>query len=179
MVSKFARYLDGLSLAMFEALRGLRDAVAPESGNLTAEQQSEATSGPDLEEFWQSYRNNEVDTVAAVRRLGGGIEPQKREDYVRIFRLFEREKDAELVARLAKTVLQKSLEVDDRVSSISGMDRTRTQQLERIEELLQQNRKYENELSEMHELAKQHRERIRKAIQEQTCEALGIEEYSN
>jgi hypothetical protein len=166
---------DGLSLAMFEALRGLRDAVAPESGNLTAEQQSEATSGPDFEEFWQSYRNNEAEAVAAVRRLGA--DPQKREDYVKIFRLFEREKDAELVARLATTVLQKSADVDERVSKISGMDRTRAQQLERIEDLLHQNAAVEKELQDVHELAKKRRDQVRKALQEQTCEALGMEEY--
>jgi len=161
---------------MFEALRGLRDAVAPESGNLTAEQQSEATSGPDFEEFWQSYRNNEAETVAAVRRLGAS-DPQKREDYVKIFRLFEREKDDELVARLATTVLQKSADVDERVSKLSGMDRTRAQQLERIEELLDQNSAVNTELRDVHELAKKRRDQVRKALQEQTCEALGIEEY--
>jgi hypothetical protein len=161
---------------MFEALRGLRDAVAPESGNLTAEQQSEATSGPDFEEFWQSYRNNEAETVAAVRRLGAS-DPQKREDYVKIFRLFEREKDAELVARLATTVLQKSADVDERVSKLSGMDRTRAQQLECIENLLDQNSAVDRELRDVHELAKKRRDQVRKALQEQTCEALGIEEY--
>lgn len=173
--SKLRFSSDGLSLAMFEALRGLRDAVAPESGNLTAEQQSEATSGPDFEEFWQSYRNNEAETVAAVRRLGA--DPQKREDYVRIFRLFEREKDAELVARLAKTVLQKSADVDERVSNISGMDRTKSQQMARIDELLRQNEIVDKELREVHELAKKRRDQIRKALQEKTCQALGIEEY--
>ena len=166
---------DGLSLAMFEALRGLRDAVAPESGNLTAEQQSEATSGPDFEEFWQSYRNNEPETVAAVRRLGA--DPQKREDYVRIFRLFEREKDAELVARLAQTVLQKSADVDARVSNISGIERTRSQQMEVINDLLRQNEVVDRDLREVHELAKKRRDQIRKILQERTCEALGIEEY--
>ena len=74
--------IDGLSLAMFEALRGLRDAVAPESGNLgdnnnnvgndengdsnnitsaagrnvaNAQQQQH----PDLEELWQLYRQGD------------------------------------------------------------------------------------------------------------------------
>jgi hypothetical protein len=161
---------------MFEALRGLRDAVAPESGNLTTEQQSEeATSGPDFEEFWQSYRNNDPDTVEAVKRLGA--DPQKREDYARIFRSFEREKDAELVAQLATTVLQKSADIDERVSNVSGMGRTTAQQLERIQELITQNESAEQELREVHELATQRRDQVRKALQEQTCEALGIEEY--
>ena len=74
-------------------------------------------------------------------------------------------------------MLQKSADVDERVSKISGMDRTRAQQLERIEDLLHQNAAVEKELQDVHELAKKRRDQVRKALQEQTCEALGIEEY--
>ena len=48
---------------MFEALRGLRDAVAPESGNLggnnaaAANGNGESSSEPDFDEFWHSYRS--------------------------------------------------------------------------------------------------------------------------
>ena len=54
---------------MFEALRGLRDAVAPESGNLGASQNqnnnndtttnsgNNNSADADFDEFWQNYRN--------------------------------------------------------------------------------------------------------------------------
>uniref|UniRef100_A0A7S1CZD6 Mediator of RNA polymerase II transcription subunit 21 n=1 Tax=Cyclophora tenuis TaxID=216820 RepID=A0A7S1CZD6_CYCTE len=159
---------------MFEALRGLRDAVAPESGNAAAQTDN---SEPDFEEFWQSYRSNDVETIAAVKRINNGVPPMKREDYVRIYQMLEREKDAELVARLATTVLRKSEDVDERVAALSGMNRTRTQQMERIKELLHRNQETERQLQELHATAKRRRDQIRKTIQEKTCEALGIEEY--
>lgn len=163
-----------LSLAMFEALRGLRDAVAPESGNAAAQTDN---SEPDFEEFWQSYRSNDAETVAAVKRINNGVPPQKREDYVRVFQKLEREKDAELVARLATTVLRKSEDVDERVAALSGMNRTRSEQMEKINELLQLNQEAERELHQLYATAKERRDQVRKTIQEKTCEALGIEEY--
>lgn len=157
---------------MFEALRGLRDAVAPESGNLTTEQ---TESGPDFEEFWQSYRNNDPETIAAVRRVGAA--PQTPQDCVRVFAKIEKEKDKELVAKLAATVLQKSSDIDERVTDLSGMNRTRTQQMERIKELVTENRTTEEEIIKYHDQASTVRTQIRKLLQEKTCEALGIEEF--
>ena len=60
--------IDGLSLAMFEALRGLRDAVAPESGSLQQQQQDSALTDPtkktnDTDALWMAYCNNEPDIV--------------------------------------------------------------------------------------------------------------------
>lgn len=161
-----------LSLAMFEALRGLRDAVAPESGNSTAATNN--NSAPDFEEFWQNYRNGDEETVAAVLRHG--VAPQKREDYIRVYQSVERERDAELVATLATRVLEKSADVQHLVSNVTGMDRTRTQQMARIQELLEMNRVMEMELKEAHALALRKRSEVRASLQKQTCQALGIEE---
>ena len=88
---------------MFEALRGLRDAVAPESGNVGAETNAE----PDFEEFYQSYRNGDTETVEAVQKASGGTTPTAREDFIRIHAKIEMGKDVELVSRLASTVLTK------------------------------------------------------------------------
>ncbi|KAL7567793.1 hypothetical protein ACA910_000545 [Epithemia clementina (nom. ined.)] len=87
--------IDGLSLAMFEALRGLRDAVAPESGNLAGNNNnnnnnnnsnnsedndksnninnnSEGKNGanaqhPDLEDLWQLYRQGDDGAVSFLQ----------------------------------------------------------------------------------------------------------------
>jgi len=48
-----------LSLAMFEALRGLRDAVAPESGNLGGEGANTNENELDFDEFWNSWRKGD------------------------------------------------------------------------------------------------------------------------
>ena len=48
-------FSDGLSLSMFEALRGLRDAVAKESGNLGITQNTEQQQEePDTDELLHS-----------------------------------------------------------------------------------------------------------------------------
>jgi len=123
---------------MFEALRGLRDAVAPESGNVGGSS-SETNAEPDFEDFYQAFRNGDKDTVAAVNKASEGVAPTTREDFIRIHAKIEMGKDVELVSRLASTVLKKSADVNERVSSLSGMNRTRTEQMKLIEKLIQEN----------------------------------------
>jgi hypothetical protein len=163
--------IDRLSLAMFEALRGLRDAVAPESGNVGA---GETNGEPDFEEFYQAYRSGDEETVNAVRKACGGTTPTSREDFIRIHAKIEMGKDFELVSRLASTVLTKSAQVNARVSSLPGMNRTRTEQLKRIEELIEANQSTKRELDEQFALAEERREQIRKVLRDRTGEALGI-----
>ena len=160
---------------MFEALRGLRDAVAPESGNVGGAA-ADNNSDPDFEEFYQSYRNGDKETVAAVQNASGGVIPTAREDLIRIHAKIEMGKDVELVSRLASTVLKKSAEVNARVSALPGMNRTRTEQMKRIEELIQENQSIEKELDEQYTVAKERREQVRKVLRERTAEALGIVE---
>jgi hypothetical protein len=62
--------------------------------------------------------------------------PQKLEDFVRIHVRVEKEKDAELVGKLTSTVLEKSADIDERVSALPGMQRMRAEQREYIEELI-------------------------------------------
>lgn len=163
---------------MFEALRGLRDAVAPESGNVGGAASDTNAGEPDFEEFYQSYRNGDKNTVAAVEKASGGVTLTNREDFIRIHAKIEMEKDVELVSRLASTVLKKSADVNERVSSLPGMNRTRTEQLELIEKLINENKSIEKELDEEYALAKERRERVRKVLRERTGEALGINEGS-
>jgi len=193
-ITKLQDAVDGLSLAMFEALRGLRDAVAPESGNLggmNANANNTDTNGandgnnannrnensePDFEEFWQSYRAGDVATMALVHQVNGGQAPMRREDYIRIHAKIEMEKDAELVAKLAGTVLQKSADIDDQVMAVPGMHRTRAQQMQRIEELLRLNQEEIERLDQSHKLATERQSQIRQFIRDKTCLALAIDE---
>lgn len=166
---------------MFEALRGLRDAVAPESGNLGGNTRNDPGNEnnenpePEFEDFWHSYRNGDEETLAAVRKITA-TPPQKREDFARIHAKIEMEKDAELVKKLSSTVLDKSANIDDRVSNLPGMHRTRTEQMAYIEDLLKKNEGAASKLQLSYEKASQRREQVRKFVEDNTCAALGIVE---
>ena len=173
--------IDGLSLSLFEALRGLRDAVAPESGNLGgmnangdgANNSPTESSENDFEEFCQSYQNGDAATVALVKKLTT-TPPKQREDFLRIHKKIEMQKDAVLVKKVASTVLEKSADIDRKVSSLPGMYRTRTEQMKLIEELIEKNRVTSKKLEETYVRAKEQRRKVRAFVREHTCQALGI-----
>lgn len=165
-----------LSLSMFEALRGLRDAVAPESGNLGGDGSGNGENHePDLEEFWTLYRSGDPTTVAMVQKVSP-TPPKKREDYARIFAKIESLRDAALVKRLADTVLEKSADINDRVDRLPGMERTKAEQMEYIEELLKKNQDVATTLEQTFDQAKKRRGHVRTYIRNNTCSALGIAE---
>jgi hypothetical protein len=166
--------IDGLSLAMFEALRSLRDAVAPESGNLAGNGNNDE-SGPDSEELWHLYRKGDAGVVAMIEKESGGV-ISKREDFIRLHAKMEMEKDSELAMNLASTCLEKSTQINERVDSLPGMQRTRTEQMKRIEELVGLNQKAAQDLEKAHAVAREKRDSCRNYIRDNTCKALGIEE---
>ena len=180
--------IDSLSLSMFEALRGLRDAVAPESGNLGGGQNNNDGNGKannnnnnsrevensSYEEFWQACRNGDPDVVATVNRLSPNAKPTKTADYIRIHSRLEIEKDAVLVAKLARTVLEKSAIIDDRVSTLPGMNRTKDQQFAYIQELIEKNNDASKRLEVAYTQAHQQRDEIRNHIMNHTSTSLGI-----
>lgn len=176
--------LDGLSLAMFEAFRGLRDAVAPESGNLggnDASADGAASEQPDMDEMWLLYKAGDAGMIDMMKRASssGGENvslPQKREDFVRLHAKMEMEKDRELVFSLASTVLKKSAEIDERVDSLPGMERTRTEQMKYMEELIESNRQAADDLERVYATARERRDACRKFVLEKTSEALAIDE---
>lgn len=177
---------------MFEALRGLRDAVAPESGNLAAAAGAGAgaagsgnSNEPDLEDLWNAYRKGDPNVVAMFQKVGGGATAVpssnisaglRRDDFVRLHAKMEMEKDTGLVLRLAKTVIDKSEEIDDQVDALPGMNRTRAEQMQMIERLIAENAKAAADLQQAYDKAKERRDASRKFIREETCKALGIEE---
>jgi hypothetical protein len=124
---------DGLSLAMFEALRGLRDAVAPESGNLgngggidgAAAQRGGRPPVRDVDELWQAYCANDgevVDLVHEDAMKGSSSNApgiiQRYEDFVQWHSLHEKRKDTALVQKLAADVLRKSEQIDAQVDRL-------------------------------------------------------------
>ncbi|VEU34842.1 unnamed protein product [Pseudo-nitzschia multistriata] len=188
--------IDGLSLSLFEALRGLRDAVAPESGNLGGVQQqqqaqasnagetngnknsgnSESPNGSpedDFEEFCLAYQNRDPDTLALVQKHAKGV-PTREKDFRLIHERIREEKDADLVRAVAATVLEKSADIDRRVSELPGMHRTRKEQLERIEELIEKNKDTAARLEDAYRRAEHQRTKVRAFVRDHTCRSLGI-----
>jgi hypothetical protein len=161
---------------MFEALRGLRDAVAPESGNLGGGNASTANAQPDFDDLMQSYREGDTATIELVQRANYGVAPTKREDFIRIYAKLEMEKDDTLVKRLAGTVLRKSADIDGRVSELPGMHRTSSEQMAYMEQLLQWNQEASEALEQAYGEAQKRRDLVRKYVRDTTCEALGIVE---
>mmetsp|Transcript_5140 Transcript_5140/g.14958 ORF Transcript_5140/g.14958 Transcript_5140/m.14958 type:complete len:221 (+) Transcript_5140:339-1001(+) len=178
--------IDGLSLSLFEALRGLRDAVAPESGNLGGVQQQPNNAGGDgagnsptdssendFEEFCLAYQNGDPGTLALVQKIS--TTPPTRESHFRLLHeKIQEQKDEELVKTVAATVLEKSADIDRKVASLPGMHRTRTEQMKRIEELIEANRSTAARLEDAYHRAEQRRRRVRAFVRDHTCQSLGI-----
>ena len=102
--------------------------------------------------------------------------PMDQKDYTKLLLDTEHQRDVQTTSGLADDILAKSREVDDLVANLPGMDRTRDQQLSRIKELIASNHAVSRELDEAYVTAKEKRERVRNALEESTCLALGIEE---
>jgi hypothetical protein len=170
--------VDGLSLAMFEALRSLRDAVAPESGNLggnSSNNSNNQNEQADIDDLWFAYKTGDKEVVNQIHSSNGGIILQKREDFIRVHAKMEMEKDTELVQRLASSVLNKSSAIDKQVDSLPGMHRTKTEQLDRISNLLDLNKSAIDDLEAAYQTAKERRDACREYISNNACKALGIE----
>ncbi len=102
--------------------------------------------------------------------------PRTREEYAALLRGAEREADETEARRLASDVLSRSRTVDDLVSRLPGMGRTRRAQMDAIAELIRDNRNVGRELRSALETARTRREEIREALAENTCAALGVED---
>jgi len=102
--------------------------------------------------------------------------PLTQEQYTKLLIETEHERDVQTTQNLAKDILTKSAKVDELVSKLPGMDRTREMQMKRINELIKENHNVTKELEEAYTIANKRREEVRAALEESTSLALGIEE---
>lgn len=176
---------------MFEALRGLRDAVAPESGSLGAASAnsngSNTAEQPDTDDLWHAYKAGDPEVIRMVQtslakmaKKSGDTTPTlkltSREDFIRWHAKMSMEKDTELVTKLSSKILEKSAAIDRQVEALPGMHRTRAKQMEYLEQLIEANREAADELQEIFTKAREKRDSCRQFIKDKTSEALGIEE---
>ena len=132
------------------------------------------TDEPDYDDFLVSYHHGDPAASALVTNNDGRA-PRSKEEYVKLLARADMEKDTELVSRLAEEVLSKSHAVNDLVSELPGMRRTKAEQMKKIEELLVLNREAAEKLERAYADAERSRDAVRSALSAVTCEALGIE----
>lgn len=99
-----------------------------------------------------------------------------RDDVIRIHSLYlEQSRDEQLVNRLAETVLEKSRWIDHAASyTIPGMHRTRTEQMQRIQELVEENNNLHERLQSLYKVAQNKRTACRHFVRTNTSKALDI-----
>jgi len=102
--------------------------------------------------------------------------PLTQEQYTKLLIETEHERDVQTTQNLAQDILTKSAKVDELVSKLPGMDRTKEMQMKRINELIKENHSVTKELEEAYVIANKRREEVRAALEESTGMALGIEE---
>ena len=102
--------------------------------------------------------------------------PLTQEKYTKLLLDTEHQRDVQTTQNLAQDILTKSAEVNDLVSKLPGMDRTRDMQIELINKLTQENHKVGKELEDAYVVANKRREEVRAALSESTCLALGVDE---
>ena len=182
--------IDSLSLSLFEALRGLRDAVSPEASQnnnngegsstpaatLEAERRSVIDrEDMDYEDFLIAYSKDDPFALELIK-TADGKPPRNREEYAKLRAKNDMKKHAELVPKLAENVLSKSAAVDDLIATLPGMQRTKAEQMARIQELLDQNQRKEEDLQLAYSEAEKKRNELRSVLQRVTCKALNIQE---
>ena len=204
---------------MFEALRGLRDAVAPESGNLgnnnnnnntmndaaalllppgTDPTQQQQPPPPNVDELWGLFQARDEYAIELTREAPTSALTHKTA-FVEWFATAERQKDSTLVETLAQAVLRQSAAIDAATERLllttspaspssssplataaakdgAGRLRTRTQQLQRLEELIRDNAGAAVELEDAHARALERRNQCRQFVLESTSRALGMAE---
>ncbi len=103
--------------------------------------------------------------------------PMSQVEYIKLLHDAELYRDSEITDQLAANVLAKSNAVNQLVANLPGMERTRSMQLARIHELIEENRRVALELEEAYALANKRREEgVRTALRECTALALGLDE---
>jgi len=160
---------------MFEALRGLRDAVAPESGNLGNNQNDEGNEQqrqPNAEELWTLYQARDE----IVLEMTKGASFSSKDAFVDWYNATEYQKDADLVEKHASAVLRQSAAIDSAVADLPGMHRTRDEQMAYIEQLIHDNTQAASELETAYATALERRNQCRQFVQDNTSRALGIDE---
>jgi len=137
----------------------------------------------DYDDFLISYHRDDPGALEFIEmaETEGGL-PRTRDQYKNMRKKLRAKiaakRASELMSTLAGNILSKSSVVDNLVSNLPGIDRTKEEQMERISELIDQNQKADEELQEMYKNAEMKRDKIRSVLDKTTCSALGISEES-
>ncbi len=127
----------------------------------------------DYEDFLLAY-NREDPVAVEFIKMADNKPPKTRDEYTKFRAKFAGQRAQELMSKLAGNILNRSAEVHDLVQSLPN--RTKAEQMERIEELIEHNRIAEEKLKEAYEQAQSRQKRLRSVLDQVTCKSLGIAE---
>ena len=172
----------------------MRDSVAPDTNNTTnngndvdtnatASSSSTTTTTPsqkqpidldmDYDDFLLAYHRDDPIALEFIK-MANNKPPKTRDEYTKLRAKFAGIRASELLSKLAGNILNRSAAVHNLVESLPN--RTKADQMERISELIEQNRIAEEELQEAYSQAESKRNTLRSVLDEVTCKSLGIQE---
>ena len=129
----------------------------------------------DYDDFLLAYYRDDPAALEFIA-MANNKPPKTRDEYNKLRSKFACIKASELMSKLAGNILNKSAAVHDLVESLP--DRTKAEQMARISELIEQNRKAEDELQDTFTKAEARRNNLRSVLDRVTCKSLGISEES-
>ena len=186
--------IDGLSLSIFEALRGVRDSVAaPESSTVNANSNNDDNANlnesvlplssqttnkkspidyeMDYEDFLLAYHRNDQVAFEFIK-MAGDKPPKTSSEYLKSRASLATRRTSELMSKLAGDVLIKSAAVHRLVERLPN--RPKSKQMDRIAELIEENRIADEELQNAYEKAQMRQKELRSVLGRVTCTSLGI-----
>ena len=180
--------IDSFFLTLFEALRSTRSAVTPEQ-LILASGSDNSSNYPEYEEFLTQLQNEQEPATSLLLSLNKSSSsgsdgsslldniPRNHDEYTKLLEQVEKNKDEELVSRLAQDVLDKSAEVDERVCNLPGIHRMKDEQMELIKVLLNDNKEAADELDLAYKEAKDKLKKVRKKLSIVSCSAFLISAF--
>ena len=120
--------LSSLSLSLFEALRGLRDSVAPESqsGNNNNDNNNIPRKSPidlnldmDYDDFLLAYNRDDPVALEFIQ-MANNKAPKTREDYTKLRAKFAIKRASELMSKLSDNILTLGIGIDSPTQKAEG-----------------------------------------------------------
>ena len=185
-------------MSLFEALRGLRDSVAPDTHNnennnnnqptsdendnnessaasqqQQQQQQSLIDTDMDYDDFLLAYNKDDPIALEFIK-MCNNQPPKTRDEYTKLRAKVAGIRAQELMSKLAGNILSHCTEVHNLVDSLP--DRTKLEQMERISDLIEQNSIAEEALKDAYVKAQERQKNLRSVLDQVTCKSLGIDE---
>lgn len=127
----------------------------------------------DYDDFLLAYNRDDPVALEFIK-MANNKPPKTRDEYTKLRAKFAGIRASELLSKLAGNILNRSAAVHNLVEDLP--DRTKADQMERISNLIEENKIADEELQKAFSQAEIKRNKLRNVLDEVTCKSLGIEE---